>query len=247
MDSLAALVTAILTALGVVAAPTTPARPIPHGAVGWDISWPQCGRSYPSAGAFGIVGVTDGRPFTGNACLKSEYATAAATPGGAGFYLNTANPGPAATSVAWYSLKAPDASCAPGHDAACAYNYGFQGAANAVAYAQAQTGHSSGTTWWLDVETGNSWSPTDIGANMASIRGSVDYLQSRPGVLVGVYSTHYQWGQITGGAALGLANWVAGAANVADASARCSPAWSATGGPVVLTQFFGAFDGNYAC
>jgi hypothetical protein len=247
MDSLAALVTAILTALGVVAAPGSPAKAVPHGAVGYDISWPQCGRAYPSTGDFGIVGVTDGRPFTGNGCLQSEYATAAATPGGAGFYMNTANPGVASTTVNWYSLKSPDGSCAPGHEAACAYNYGFAAAGHAVSYAQAQTGHSTNTTWWLDVETGNSWSPTDLGANLASIRGSIDYLQRQPGVLVGIYSTHYQWTGITGGAQVALANWVAGASNVAQAQGRCTPAWSATGGPVVLTQFFGAFDGNYAC
>jgi hypothetical protein len=241
------LVTAILTALGVVAAPSSPAKAIPHGAVGYDISWPQCGRPYPSTGDFGIVGVNDGKPYTGNPCLQSEYAAAAAAPGGAGFYLNTANPGTASTTVNWYGQKAPDASCAPGHDAACAYDYGYNGAAHAVAYAQAQTGHSTGTTWWLDVETGNSWSPTDLGANLASVRGAADFLKTQPGVLTGIYSTHYQWGQITGGAQVPLPNWVAGAANVVEAKARCAPAWSATGGPVVLAQFFGAFDGNYAC
>lgn len=247
MDSLAALVTAILTTLGLVAAPTAPAKAIPHGAVGYDISWPQCGKAYPTSGDFGIVGVTDGRPFTANACLSSEYAAAAATPGGAGFYLNTANPGTASTTVNWYSLKTPDASCAPGHDAACAYNYGSHAAAEAVAYAQAQTGHARGTSWWLDVETGNSWSSADLGANLASIRGSIDFLQQLPSVLVGIYSTRYQWTQITGGVQLPLANWVAGASSVTEARARCSSASSATGGPIVLTQFFGAFDGNYAC
>ncbi|HEX3620962.1 MAG TPA: hypothetical protein VHT97_01465 [Acidimicrobiales bacterium] len=248
MDSLAALVTAILATLGSLLTPAAPpAKALPHGAVGYDISWPQCGRSYPAAGAFGIVGVTGGRPYTGNPCLGSEYAAAAATPGGAGFYINTANPGTASTTLNWYGQKSPDPSCGPGHEAACAYDYGFTGANEAVSYAQAQTGHSTNTTWWLDVETGNSWSPTDPGANLASIRGAVDALQHQPGVLVGIYSTRYQWTQITGGAPLALANWVAGASNVAEAQGRCSPDWSATGGPVVLTQFFGTFDGNYAC
>lgn len=248
MDSLAALVAAILAALGIVAAPGSPApKAISHGAVGHDISWPQCGKAFPQGSAFGIVGVTQGKPYFPNPCLAAEYAWAAATPGGAGFYVNTANPGAASTVVKWYQQKTPDASCGPGHDAACAYNYGFNGAANAVAYAQAQTGKTTATTWWLDVETDNSWSATDLAANLAAVRGSVDYLQHQPGVLVGVYSTAYQWGRITGGAPLAVANWVAGAASAAEAKARCTPAWSATGGPVVLTQFFGAFDGDYAC
>jgi len=250
MDSLAALVTAVLTALGIVAAPAAPApapRAIAHGAIGHDISWPQCGRAYPTGSAFGIVGVTDGKPYFGNACLASEYQWAASTPGGAGFYMNTANPGVASTAVNWYQQKSPNASCAPGNEAACAYNYGYNGAANAVAYAQAQTGHAASTTWWLDVETDNSWSGADLGANLASIQGSIEYLQHQPGVLVGIYSTRYQWTRITGGTQLPLANWVAGARNATEAKARCTPAWSATGGPVVLTQFFGAYDSNYAC
>jgi hypothetical protein len=248
MDSLAALVTAILTALGLAAGPGAPGpKAIPRGTIGYDISWPQCGKAYPAGSAFGVVGVTDGKPYFGNPCLASEFAWAAATPGGAEFYMNTANPGAASTAVNWYQQKAPDASCAPGHDAACAYNYGFNAAANAVAYAQAQTAHATGTRWWLDVETDNSWSPTDLGANVSSLRGSIDFLQRTPGVVVGIYSTHYQWTRIAGGTQLPLANWVAGATSVNEAKSRCTPAWSATGGPVVLTQAFGPFDTNYAC
>jgi hypothetical protein len=248
MDSLAALVAAILAGLGIVAVPGAPARAVPHGAVGWDISFPQCGRAYPAGGGFGIVGVTDGKPYFGNPCLGREYAAAAATAGGAGFYMNTANPGSASSAVNWYGQKSPNATCGRGHEAACAYDYGFNAAANAVAYAQAQTGHATGTTWWLDVETDNSWSTTDLAANLASIQGSIDFLTHQPATLVGIYSTHYQWTLITGATTIALPNWVAGAANVADARSRCTTAgWSATGGPVVLTQFFGAFDGNYAC
>ena len=247
------LLVAVLASISLTTAVSTSAvarpapRPTTSTITGNDISWPQCGKAYPTGSAFGIVGVTDGKPYFGNTCLASEYAWAAATPGGAGFYMNTANPGAASTAVNWYQQRTPDASCAPGHEAACAYNYGFNAAARALAYAQAQTGHSAGTSWWLDVETDNSWSATDLGANLASLRGSIDFLQRTPGVVVGVYSTKYQWTRITGGAPLSLPNWVAGAANLSEAKARCTPAWSATGGPVVLTQAFGPFDTNYAC
>lgn len=246
MESLAALVTAVLTALGVAAPASTP-KPLPRGAVGHDISWPQCGGAFPQGSAFGIVGVTGGRPYVGNPCLKAEHAWARATPGGAAFYMNTSNPGPASTAVRWYEQKSPDPSCAPGKEAACAYNYGFNAAAHAVSYAQAQTGRSAGTGWWLDVETDNSWSATDLGANLASIRGSLDFLRRVPGVVVGIYSTKYQWTKITGGAQVAVPNWIAGARNLDDAKSRCSPAWSATGGPVVLNQFVAGFDTNYVC
>ena len=76
MDSLAALVTAILTTLGLAAGPAAPApKAIARGTIGYDISWPQCGKAYPAGSAFGVVGVTDGKPYFGNPCLASEFAT----------------------------------------------------------------------------------------------------------------------------------------------------------------------------
>ena len=36
------------------------------GAIGHDVSTPQCGRTLPEIGAFGIVGVNGGRAFTRN-------------------------------------------------------------------------------------------------------------------------------------------------------------------------------------
>ncbi len=248
MESLGALVTAILTALGIVASPASPPpKAIARGTVGHDISWPQCGGGVPQGSAFGIVGVTGGRPYTENRCLASQYAWAKATPGGAGFYINTSNPGTASTLVNWYSQKAPDPACAPGNDTACAYNFGFNAAAVAFSYAQAQTGAAAFAPWWLDVETTNSWSPTDLGANLGSIRGTIDFLQRAPGVTVGIYSTRYQWTKITGGAQIPLPNWIAGARDLDDAKARCTPAFSATGGPIVLNQFVAGYDHNYAC
>jgi hypothetical protein len=75
----------------------------------------------------------------------------------------------------------------------------------------------------------------------------MEFLQKVPGVVVGIYSTKYQWTKITGGAQLAVPNWIAGARDLAEAKSRCSPAWSATGGPVVLNQFVAGFDTNYAC
>ena len=250
MNELAALIMTILTGLGLVAPPAPPAKFIARGSVGQDVSYPQCGRPQPTDSAFGIVGVAGGKPFTGNPCLASQFAWAKTTPGGAAFYMNTANPGPSTPQVNWYGQRFPDPTCAPGREAACAYNYGYNAAAAAMAYAQAQTGKSTNIMWWLDVEEANSWSRTDLNGNLASIRGSIDYLKRQPGVTVGIYSIRQMWMKITGGAQVNLPNWVAGASNLAGAKRRCAPEWSATGGPIVFTQWWvGATysDLNYAC
>lgn len=244
MNEVAALLMSLLTALGLA---SPPGRFIARGTVGHDVSYPQCGRGLPASSAFAIVGVGGGKPYTGNPCLATQYAWGDRTAAGAAFYMNTANPGPSTTSVNWYGQRSPDPTCAPGREASCAYNFGWNAAAAAMAYAQSQTGRSVNTMWWLDVETENSWSRADLAANLASIRGSIDYLQRQPGVAVGIYSLPSMWNRITGGARIDLPNWVAGARNLADARGRCSPRYSFSGGPVVLTQWVEGFDLNYAC
>src|SRR5438128_872041 len=65
----------------------------PYTGQGSDISWPQCGKTYPAV-AFGIVGIDHGRPFDPdnqygpNTCLASEYRWAQQS-GRADLYLNT--------------------------------------------------------------------------------------------------------------------------------------------------------------
>jgi len=246
MDQVAALIMTILTGLGLVS-PSAPPTFIAQGSIGQDVSYPQCSRAYPAPGAFGIVGVSGGKPYTANPCLASLFSWARTTRGGASFYMNTANPGPSTPSVNWYGQRFPDRTCGPAREAACAYNFGYNAAAVAMAYAKAQTGAATNTMWWLDVETENSWSRTDLGANLASIRGSMDFLQRQPGVKVGIYSFGPMWNRITGGAQMGVPNWVAGASNLADARAHCSPSSSFSGGPVVLTQWVSGVDLDYAC
>ena len=221
---------------------------LPTGAVGHDISWPQCDRPVPAPAVFGIVGVTGGRSYTYNPCLSSQFAWAEASPGGSAFYMNTSNPGPAGEAVDWYAQHTPDPACRPQNDGACAYNFGFNAAAHAFAHAQASTGgRAVGRVWWLDVETDNSWSDSDVVANRASLQGSIDFLQRQPGVVVGVYSTPKMWGLIVGDLRLPLPNWTAGSTTVAEAAAHCGPAFSATGGPVVLSQWVEEFDNDYVC
>ncbi len=188
-----------------------------------------------------------GRPYTHNACLANQFAWAEASPGGAAFYMNTSNPGPAALALDWYAQRAPDAACRPQNDGACAYNFGFNAAAHAFAHAQSATGQAAGRVWWLDVELDNSWSDTDVVANRASLQGSLDFLRRQPGVVVGVYSTPRMWGRIMGDLRLLVPNWMAGATTAAEAVAHCAPGFSATGGPVVLSQWVEGFDNNYVC
>jgi hypothetical protein len=85
--------------------PTPAPTPTPTP-TGNDISYPQCGRTFPSSPAFGIVGVNDGLPNDQNPCLapspsyaQSELYWAVALSTGAtrqpkaSLFVNTADPG----------------------------------------------------------------------------------------------------------------------------------------------------------
>ena len=57
----------VSTASAAGAAPPTAAS------TGYDVSYPQCGRRLPAPGAFAIVGVNGGLPYSPNPCLKAQY------------------------------------------------------------------------------------------------------------------------------------------------------------------------------
>jgi hypothetical protein len=235
-----ALATALLVFVPTTAAVAAPRAP---AATGYDVSYPQCAGALPANPAFGVLGVSDGRPYGDNPCLAAQYGWAGRAPKAPAFYMNTANPGVASTRLSWYGQTGPRA-CSTADEAGCAYDYGYNAAAWAFDYAQGQTGAAAGGAWWLDVETSNSWSG-DHALNLGDLQGSMDLLGSR-GVAVGIYSTGYQWGQITGGARLPVPNWVAGASSVKRAPALCSTSF--TGGAVALVQYpSGGFDADYVC
>jgi hypothetical protein len=226
------------------------------GTSGYDISYPQCSTastSWPVA-AFGIVGATGGRAFTSNSCLGTEFAWAGSgTPGAApSLYMNLNYP---VGSTASNGKTGPAGTCSKSNSVCYAYNYGY----NAASYAFGLG--ASSTMWWLDIETGNSWSKTNS-LNDQVIEGAVDYIQTH-GATAGVYSTASMWRTIAGssfvpGATPGpggltsplvvAANWVPGS------SSLCGNAGAAlySSGAVWLAQSTvqvngATYDADYAC
>lgn len=220
---------------------------------GYDISWPQCDAPFPANPAFGIVGVNAGIVFSPNPCLAGEIAWAGGTR--AGLYANTGNPGPA-LSKHWPAGQTTPRFCDPANldTAACAYDYGYNAAADsyadaAAAFAALGLPDSPATSaWWLDVETSNSWR-SDVSLNVADLQGATDYLASVGVTAIGFYSTQYQWHVITGGTIDFAAHpsWVAGASDAQGAQANCTGT-GFTGGGVALTQYvWGGFDRDISC
>ncbi|MDQ2940565.1 MAG: hypothetical protein M3R05_00085 [Chloroflexota bacterium] len=225
--------------------------------IGYDISYPQCGSAYPRNPAFGIVGVNGGIVFSGNRCLASQLVWAGTN---AQLYANTGNPGPQ-LSTHWPTGQSTPRACSSSNPDSldCAYDYGWNAAADSyrkavdayVSLGQAPQGAirtPTANTWWLDVETGNSWR-TDGARNVAVLQGAVAYLESVEVGGVGFYSTSYQWGQITGGsrAFATYPSWHAGAQTLRTAKRYCSGS-GFTGGRIVLTQYIASgFDADYRC
>jgi hypothetical protein len=151
---------------------------------GNDISYPQCGKPYPSGQAFGIVGLNGGLANNNNACFASEFSWAQRSSGlggqpAASVYVNTGNPSGAGpvwlpTSNTFYD--APDGTdsntpftggtqvtvpvpsygaCTATNDAGCVYVYGWAKANEDFNHRNVAA--SASVPWWLDVETSNSW------------------------------------------------------------------------------------------
>jgi hypothetical protein len=234
--------------------------------IGYDISYPQCGGPFPTNPAFGIVGVNRGIVFSPNPCLGTGSGPSELEWAGgldAQLYANTGNPGPD-LSTHWPDGQTFPRECntaaSPGSDTVdCAYDYGWNAAADSyqtavrayvslgLAPADA-TSTPTANTWWLDVETSNSWR-ADVTLNVAALEGAVAYLQSAGVAGIGFYSTQQQWNQITGGTLAFAAqpSWVAGARTSRQARTNCSGS-AFTGGAVTLAQYFAkGFDADLRC
>lgn len=272
----------LIAAVGMfmVLAPAASAKPRPQpqpSSIGYDVSYPQCGKSLPAA-AFGIVGVNAGIVFSANPCLgvgdgpsQLAWAQQAANHAPA-FYANTGDPGPAYSSH-WPTGQPSPQPCdsASANSPSCSYDYGWNAAADsfhdAVVAEQQVNGSSEAAAaaaaaqavWWLDVETGNSWQTLESAygqtaasrANdVAALDGAVAYLHSAGVSTVGFYSTAYQWTQITGGTGLHFAanpSWIAGFSSASAAKAGCTTT-GFTGGAVQLTQYkANGLDADHVC
>jgi hypothetical protein len=231
---------------------------------GNDVSWPQCGKALPKGQTFGIVGVNNGLANNTNPCLNTELAWARGSKGGTGqpkvaLYVNTANPGeagswwPTSNTYGGTNVANPYGECTTTgyiYGPACSYIYGY-----AKAYDDANfrgVSNPASYTWWLDVESGNSWSPDDTVANRADLEGMVAYFKSI-NAKTGIYSTKTQWTQVVGTVPsssnlYSLPSWLAGASSSALAKGTCADAPLTAGGRVTLTQYVsGGFDYDHSC
>ena len=197
--------------------------PYVSGTTGYDVSYPNC--SAKPTGAFAVVGVNHGRVFTANGCFGAEYSSAPQSPAPSA-YINTGYSGAYRRNIT--------AACSGGGTTA------WQIGCSEAYYSLRQAGGLVISMWWLDVETGNSWSTNNLGLNRDAIQGAVDRL-NQTGLPVGVYSTSSMWKTITGGSFTpnGLAaDWVA--------AGSCTTPF--TNSPVWLTQTTsGGLDSDTAC
>jgi hypothetical protein len=247
--------------------------------VGYDISYPQCGKKLPTGQYFGIVGVNGGKATTTNPCLVEQLTWANKSQAGSSqpkvqLYVNTANPGEVISQITtWptsntdktgYTTANPYGTCTGLNDVACSWQYGWNRSveANLDRFAPAATQvaglnqSASAYTWWLDVETGNSWqsgSTEALARNTATLEGFASYYQSK-GAKVGLYSTALQWGEITGntvssGSNLnGLPNWRPSGTSLAIAKDNCTVAPLTVNGFISLTQYVQQnLDKNHSC
>lgn len=263
----------LLTSFTVDTVTPVATQPTPHistigspyfsSTLGYDLSFNT--TSYPSESfGFAVIGVTGGKAFVHNARISSEYqwtkfsAKTAATlymnlnaPYGSSVVANITAPKTCPPRAAGSSATSTEPTACEG------YNYGYNAAKDAYAYATGVGVASS--LWWLDIEEANSWSP-DPSVNDATIQGAIDYLNSK-NIRVGIYSVPRMWTDIAGtyvptqtlgGLPVLIPTWFPiGITNLVGAINTCSTVSSfILGSPVWVVQYVAdsiAVDQNIAC
>ncbi|HSW85007.1 MAG TPA: hypothetical protein VLF79_00120 [Candidatus Saccharimonadales bacterium] len=203
-----------------------------------DISWPNCAIKYAGSN-FGIVGVTGGLDFHPNKCLFEETQLFESY----SLYMNTGYPG-ADNKHARSYIHTPKA-CSSTDNLCHAYNYGYNAATYAIKYSNSQSVHTF--TWWLDVESSNSWTDNSL-QNRAVLAGMVDSIKNNTFLTnIGYYSYPGQWNNITGHWQNGYPGWVAtGTASPTAAKESCSrPGF--TNGTIWISQYTTNLDENIVC
>jgi hypothetical protein len=264
MFSRVLLVSAALAAVLTGATATAAAADAPERtttASGHDVSYPQCGGVLPGAGDIAVVGVNAGTGTTTNPCLAEQLAwgdrvTTDGVVRHADIYVNTADPGHLADwwptsdlTRAGAPVANPAGRCTGAEDAACSYVYGYSVGADDVS--ARGVSDPAARTWWLDVETMNSWS-WDQQSNLAAVEGMAAAIHAA-GADVGVYSTQRQWRLVVGDATpsvalAGAPSWIAGATSRTGALANCSAGSLTPAGRVRMVQWVQhGLDHDVAC
>ncbi|MDQ3065326.1 MAG: hypothetical protein M3Q36_03590 [bacterium] len=261
------------------ARPTKPSGGGTTSLIGYDVSYPQCGRTLPTNHAFAVVGINGGNAASDNDCLASQLAWAKTASGLANqpkvqVYVNTANPGEVINLVSTWPTNNIDNNnteplnrygntCDGSNSLSCSWLYGWNRAIDAEKYFKlkaTEAGLASTATadytWWLDVETMNTWqsgSESSLRKNVAALEGWADYYKNKEAE-VGLYSTAYQWGEITGNyissssSLNNLANWRPSGATLKNAQKNCGVAPLTPGGFISLTQYVkNNLDHNHSC
>ncbi|MDE2021337.1 MAG: hypothetical protein KGI71_00150 [Patescibacteria group bacterium] len=231
----------------------------PSSNVGFDLSYNTL--SYPADRfSFGIAGVSGGKAFVHNDRLVSEYSWTHFGTVPATVYMNLN--APYGSTVAG-NIATPK-SC-PAHAATSAeptacegYNYGYNAAKDAYAYAKNH--NVTSPLWWIDIEEANSWSPDTL-VNDATIQGAIDYLNTQ-GARAGIYSVAHMWSDIAGsgfvptqtinGQTVSIPTWMPiGISNLVSAINVCATGASfVSGSPIWIVQYVAsstAIDQNVAC
>ena len=216
--------------------------------VGVDVSAPQAGAVLPGDAAFGVVGVNGATFATLNPDFARQWQTwAVGRPGGAPqVYVLSANPGQAGAS---WGQPGPSGACdGSSGDPDCARDYGYHGAARALAAAAGVV--TSPVTWWVDVEggvDGPTWDRDRTDLNRAVLAGELEGLRTRPDLVarVGIYTRAATPGQRSdfetimgsGSAFAGLPVWLATGERTAAGAAHVGCGLTGpSGGPVVQVQ-----------
>lgn len=167
---------------------------------GYDVSFPQCKQTLPSAEVgFAVVGLNYGKPFSQNPCFAQQW-TWALKHQGVAVYINVADPGKGSAT-----------------------RYGARIASDTIKRLK-KLGVASGTPVWLDIETANTW--TEPNRAMQVINETMLQL-TQAGHPVGIYAPPVHWFEITLNAVVQVPVWLAlgtyktSAAGVADAKIAC--------------------------
>lgn len=221
----------------------------PYSGMGYDASSFQCPNGVPnnldtSFSSFGIVRVTGGRPFTVDSCRQALWNQAAGQ--------TTSHVPSVYENVAYSNAYGKQVSGPCASATSSVYSGKYLGAyrigcaESQYAFGHISTGGVAPTAWWLDVETGNSWSSSDKRLNEAAIQGAADEMQSLSGGPVGVYSSASSWNTITSGPAFApisaSASWVAAAPNCSSSFSTGLVQWLRQSGTTS-----GGADADYAC